>query len=409
MQPSSFYRHWVVILLYIAWCIAFIDRVVLSMGAPALTAEMHLSPAELGLVLSVFYFGFWLMQLPGGWLADRFGAKSVVIMAIGFWSLFTLLTGLAWSLASLLFIRLLFGLGEGAFPSAAIKNAAENYRTEQKPKITSLLVSSNYIGSMLAPLLIAPLLLHFHWRHTFMLIGILGLVFVLIYSLTVRNTPASDNEQRQRINLQDVKSVMKHPLLWKIAAVWFGLSLINKGLDSWMPVYLMTERHLDLKAVGVLLPIPYLMAGIATAIGGWVMVKFFNGRENLMLLFSALFTAISIGCMYRAETLTGVIVAQAFTYFFKSFVLAVAVALPTKILAPRMVGSGIGVINFGGQAAGFIAPLAIGLMVQHFSFGSAFLFLMGAAAFSTLMSLTIRTEKTGTAAVPPLKSLTKEG
>lgn len=409
MRKSPYYKHWVVFLLYIAWCIAFIDRVVLSMGAPALTAELQLSPTELGMVLSVFYFGFWLMQLPGGWLADRFGAKSVVIVAIGFWSLFTLLTGLAWSLASLLLIRLLFGLGEGAFPSAAIKNAAENYRIEQKPKITSLLVSSNYVGSMLAPLLIAPLLLHFEWRHTFMLIGTLGIAFVLIYSLTVRNTPLEGGEGPQRISWQDVRNVMKHPLLWKIAAVWFGLSLINKGLDSWMPVYLMTERHLDLKAVGVLLPIPYLMAGIATATGGWVMMKFFDGRENLMLLLSALFTAISIGFMYSANSLTGVIVAQAFTYFFKSFVLAVAVALPTKILAPRMVGSGIGVINFGGQAAGFIAPLAIGLIVQHFSYGSAFLFLMAAALFSTLMSLAIRTEKTVPASTTQMSSLTKEG
>ncbi|WP_017347371.1 MFS transporter [Pantoea sp. A4] len=408
MRPSSHYKHWVLFLLYVAWCIAFIDRVVLSMGAPAITAELNLSPSELGLVLSVFYFGFWLMQLPGGWLADRFGAKYVVIMAIGLWSLFTMLTGFAGSLASLILIRLLFGLGEGAFPSAAIKNAAENYPATQKPKITSLLVSSNYVGSMIAPLLIAPLLLNFQWRHSFMLIGILGLVFVLIYSLTVRNTAVNSASSRERINFKDMREVLKHPLLWKIAAAWFGLSLINKGLDSWMPVYLMKERHLDLKAVGVLLPIPYLMAGIATAIGGWVMVKFFNGRENMMLLFSALFTAISIGCMYRAESLTGLIVAQSFTYFFKSFVLAVAVALPTKILAPRMIGTGIGIINFGGQAAGFIAPLGIGLMVQYFSFGSAFLFLMGAAAFSSVISLTIRTSKTVHEPVT-LTSLNKEG
>lgn len=394
MNASPFYKHWVVFLLYIGWCIAFVDRVALSLSAPALTTELQLSPGELGLLLSSFYFGFWLMQLPGGWLADRFGAKVVVLIAIGFWSLFTLMTGFAWSLMSLLVIRLLFGLGEGAFPSAAIKSAAENYVTDQKPKVTSILLSSNYVGSMIAPLLIAPLLLHFDWRHTFMIIGVLGLVFVLIYGMTVRNTLPDQGGQRQRINRHDVISVAKLPLLWKIAAVWFGLSLINKGLDSWMPVYLMTERHLDIKSVGMLLPLPYVTAALATAIGGWVMVKFFNGRENLMLLICALLTAVSIGCMYRAETLTGVIVAQTVTYFFKSFVLAVSVALPTKMLAPRIVGCGIGIINFGGQAAGFVAPLVIGLMVQYISFGSAFLFLIAAATFSALMSLTIRTSQT---------------
>ncbi|HAV1568853.1 TPA: MFS transporter [Klebsiella michiganensis] len=402
MGASPFYKHWVVFLLYIGWCISFIDRVALSLSAPSLTADLQLSSGELGLLLSSFYFGYWLMQLPGGWLADRFGAKVVVLAAIGFWSLFTLMTGLSWSLMSLLVIRLLFGLGEGAFPSAAIKNAAENYASDQKPKVTSFLLSSNYVGSMIAPIMIAPLLLHFDWRHTFMIIGSFGLIFVLIYGLTVNNTPSAQNGQRQRISRQDVIEVAKLPILWKIAAVWFGLSLINKGLDSWMPIYLMTERHLDIKAVGVLLPVPYVMAALATATGGWVMVKFFNGRENLMLLVCALMTAFSIGCMYRAETLSGVIVAQAATYFFKSFVLAVSVALPTKMLASRVVGCGIGIINFGGQAAGFVAPLVIGLMVQHISYGSAFLFLMAAAIFSALMSLTIRTRLAPAQGIEPV-------
>ncbi|QCR38263.1 MFS transporter [Nissabacter sp. SGAir0207] len=392
MGTSAFYKHWVVLLLYIAWCIAFIDRVVLSLSATHIAADLNLSAGEIGMVLSMFYFGFWLMQLPGGWLADRFGAKIIVLVAVGFWSLFTLFTGLAWSLASLLAIRLLFGLGEGAFPSAAIKNAAENYPDNKKPAITSLLVSSNYVGSMIAPLMIAPLLLAFDWRHTFMIIGVLGLVFMLVYGLTVRNSQAAGGV-RQRISKQDLREVIRHPVLWKLAVAWFGISLINKGLDSWMPIYLMTERHLDIKTVGILLPIPYVMAAVATAIGGWLMVNYFDGREKRLLFGSSLLTAISLIFMYTADSLTSVIVAQAFTYFFKSFVFAVAVALPTKLLHGRMVGCGIGLINTGGQAAGFVAPLVIGLMVQYISFPSAFLFLMAAASCSALVSLTIHTKQ----------------
>ena len=383
-------KFWVLGLLYTAWCIAFIDRVVLSFSSPAIAKELNLSPTEIGLVLSIFYFGFWLMQLPGGWLADRFGSKVIVMIGIGCWSLFTLFTGMAWSLTSLLVIRLLFGVGEGIFPSASVKGVTENFSLEDKPKMSSFLMSSNYIGSMLAPLLIAPLLIHFGWRHVFMMIGGLGILFVLVYGLTVRRKENS-TQPHQRMSGADLRELLKKPLMWKLAAVWFGLSLINKGLDSWMPIYLMTERGLNLKAVGVLLPIPYLTAGIATMMGGWIMIKFFDGKEKYMLMVSAALTAFFLYFMYSAQSISAVIAAQACVYFFKSFVFAVAIALPTKILAEKMVGTGIGIINFGGQAAGFVAPLVIGILVQHFSYSAAFLFLMCAAACSVLISITLRT------------------
>ncbi len=383
-------KFWVLGLLYIAWCIAFIDRAVLSFSSPVIARQLNLSPTEIGLVLSIFYFGFWLMQMPGGWLADRFGSKVIVMIGIGCWSLFTLFTGMAWSLTSLLAIRLLFGVGEGIFPSASVKGVTENFSLEDKPKMSSFLMSSNYIGSMLAPLLIAPLLIHYGWRHVFMMIGILGVLFVLVYGFTVRRKENS-TQPHQRMNSADLRELLRKPLMWKLAAVWFGLSLINKGLDSWMPIYLMTERGMNLKAVGILLPIPYLMAGIATMMGGWIMIKFFDGKEKYMLMVSAALTAFFLYFMYSAQSISAVIAAQACVYFFKSFVFAVAIALPTKILAEKMVGTGIGIINFGGQAAGFVAPLAIGILVQHFSYSAAFLFLMGAAIFSVLVSVTLRT------------------
>ncbi|WP_408617863.1 MFS transporter [Celerinatantimonas sp. YJH-8] len=385
-------RYWIFSLLYLGWCIAFIDRVVLSMSSTHIANDLSLNSTEIGLIMSAFYLGFWLMQFPGGWLADRYGAKIIVMVCIGCWSVFTFTTGIAWSLVSLLVIRFLFGIGEGGYPSASIKNAAEHFPIEQKPKISSFLISSNYIGSMLAPMLIAPLVIYLGWRHAFMSIGVLGIIFVILYGLTVPNKKSLSQSGKQ-YGFNDVKSVLSNKVLWGLAATWFGLSLVNKGLDSWMPVYLMTERHLDIKHVGMVLPFPYIFAGVATAIGGWVMLKFFDGREKYMLMVCALLTAFFIFLMYRASTITEVIIAQSLAYFFKSFVLAVAVALPTKMMPGHQVGSAIGVINVGGQAAGFIAPLTIGIIIDHFNFSSAFLFLMGAALFAAVMSLTIHTKK----------------
>jgi len=388
------YKYLVLVLLYLGWCVSYIDRAAITFAATQIAGEFQLKPAELGVLLSSFFLGYSLLQLPGGWLADRFGSRPVIVISILLWSLFTGVTGMAWSITSLVVIRFVFGMGEGAFPAASVKGVAEHFTREERPKMSSLLMSSNYVGSMLAPLLIAPLILHFGWRAVFHTIGIAGLVFALVYWFCVR--PVRHGAAGSKaINKAAFKALLQMPLMWQIVAVWFGLSIINKGLDSWMPTYLMTVRGLNLKAVGLLLPLPYIMAGLSTAIGGWVMVRFFDGREKILLIASSLLTAVFVYCMYTAATVEGVIAWQCLAYFFKSFVLATCIALPTKMLQAQLVGSGVGMVNLGGQMAGFISPLVIGFLVSAFAnYDYAFGFLIAAALFSVLVSLFIRTTKT---------------
>ena len=93
-------RTLVFIPLYIGYCISYIDRSAVSLSLVRIGGDFHLNPAQLGVILSAFYLSYSIMQIPGGWLADRFGSKVVVVVvSIAFWSLFTALTGLAWSLA----------------------------------------------------------------------------------------------------------------------------------------------------------------------------------------------------------------------------------------------------------------------------------------------------------------------
>lgn len=391
---TRIYKYAVLALLYLGWCISYIDRAAITFAATHIASEFHLKPSDLGLLLSSFFLGYSLLQLPGGWLADRFGSRPVIVISILMWSLFTGLTGMAWSITSLVVIRFFFGIGEGSFPAASIKGIAEHFDKGERPKMSSVLMSSNYIGSMLAPVIIAPLILHFGWRNVFHYIGIVGIIFAIAYWLCVRPLSERTDGGKRPVNSKTISELMRLPLMWQLVAVWFGLSVVNKGLDSWMPTYLMTVRGLDLKAVGLLLPLPYVMAGISTAIGGWLMMRFFNGRERVMLVVSSALTALFVYFMYVANDVTGVIIFQCLAYFFKSFVLAACFALPTKILDTRLIGSSVGMVNLGGQAAGFISPLVIGILVSAFSnYDYAFAFLISAAIFSVVVSFFIRTEK----------------
>ncbi|UPK39942.1 MFS transporter [Bradyrhizobium sp. 186] len=394
------------VLLYVAYCISYIDRAAISLALAQIGKDFNLQAADLGIVISAFFLGYAAMQVPGGWLSDRLGSKYVVIVTIVMWSLFTAFTSLAWSLASLIAIRFIFGIAEGGFPPASIRAVAEVFKKDSRPKMSALLLSSNYAGSMIAPLIMAPLILWLGWRHAFNTIGIAGIVFAVIYFVFVphlgRAVETDSGASAVKVeNRAPMRELMRNPLLWQLMVVWFGLSCVNKGLDSWMPLYLLQQRGLDLKTVGVVAPIPFVMATIATAIGGWVMTTFFDEREKYLLIGSSALTGIFLYAMYKAETITMLIAYQSLVYFFKSFVLASVIALPTKLLRDDQIGSGVGMVNLGGQSAGFVAPAVIGFIVTGTgSFDAAFGFLVAMTAMSVVVAATINTAQAKLAPSP---------
>jgi MFS family permease len=382
------------VLLYVAFCISYIDRAAISIALTQIGKDFHLQAADLGIVISAFFFGYAIMQVPGGWLADRIGSKPVVIATIAMWSLFTVMTGFAWSLLSLIAIRFIFGIAEGGFPPASIKAIAELFSKQASPKMSTLLMSSNYAGSMVAPLIMAPLIIWLGWRHAFTAIGVAGIVFAVVYLVSIPRTgsDAPAAKAGSRVSSAEARELLKNPLLWQLLTVWFGLSCVNKGLDSWMPTYLLQQRGLDLKAVGLLTPIPFVLATISTAIGGWVMTRFFAEKEKYLLIGSSTLSGIFLYAMYKSETITALIVFQSLLYFFKSFVLATVIALPTKLLRGHQIGTGIGMINFGGQSAGFVAPAVMGFVVSGTgSFDAAFGFLVVMTAIAVIVAATIDT------------------
>ncbi|WP_324196273.1 MFS transporter [Bombilactobacillus apium] len=133
-------------MIYLGYIVCFIDRSAISIALSYIGRDLYLSTATLGVVSSAFFFSYALMQIPGGWLTDKFGSYRTIIVAILFWSLFTLLTGFAWSLGALIVIRILFGIGEGAYPSASLKQITEVFPYEGRSLATLGIVSSNYVG-----------------------------------------------------------------------------------------------------------------------------------------------------------------------------------------------------------------------------------------------------------------------
>ena len=389
-------RYVVFFFLYIGFCISYIDRSAIGLALPSISKDFNLAPTEMGVVISAFFIGYSIMQIPGGWLSDRFGSKTVILIALTLWSIFTFTTGMASTLSGLLFLRFVFGLCEGPYAGSCYRAIAEYFPRELRPQFTTGILSSNYIGSAIAPLVIVPLILWFGWRGMFQVLGVVGLVYVFFYAIFVRQSKpkeetSGDKGSKNRYFLQ----LMKFSLIWKLVLCAFCISCINKGLDAWMPTYLIAERGINLKAVGYLTPIPFMASFASSAICGWVMNKYFDKKENWLIVICSTMTAIFLFLMYHAETIFWVVVFQCGVYFFKACILATAVAIVLKIVTGAIAGSASTLVNMGGQVAGFVSPMIMGYLVYAFngSFNAVFYYLIGVASVCALSALLIPKRK----------------
>jgi sugar phosphate permease len=372
-------RHMILALLFLGWCLSYLDRMAMNVGIVEIAKDFNLSPTVMGVVLSSFFAGYALMQLPGGWLADKFGSRKVIAIAILFWSLFTVLTGMAWSLMSMIMIRFMFGLGEGGYPAASSKAIADVFPKEERTSAQTIMMSSNSLGGVIAPLIATPLLVWIGWQNLFIAIGLLG-VFVaalLWYYLNPKNMQVEivDEETVQKASFKDV---LKIRTSWQLAIMWFGVSTVVWGLISWMPPYLVNVRGLDLMSMGMLSSIPALAGAVGVIIGGQLIKSLLSGKEKYLAIVSFIIMIGSLYLLFNAPSVSLVITYQAICMFFHGPIVATIFGLPHKIFSKNVIGSTFGMINLGGMIGAFLAPMVMGYLIEVFNglYVSAFIYII---------------------------------
>ena len=376
------------VLLYLGYMLLFADRTVMNISLAYISKDFNVGAAALGMTASSFFLGYTIMQIPGGFLTDRLGSKRMIIVTLLLWSLLTIVTGIAWSLISLIVIRFLFGLAEGPYPSAALKQISEDYSEKEKSQATSALISSNYAGAAVAPLIIVPIIAASGWRSSFVWLGIGGLGLMLIYYLLERPLKSLKEESKtfKKIVWKDIDS-----RVWAFVIIGLALNIITKGLETWMPVYFLKEQGINLKNLAWLVPLPVISGGIAAFISGFVMVHFFKNKERWMIIIASFLTLIFMFGLFKSTSLVGIVSFEVLIYFVKSLAFTGIFSFTANILSEKAYGSSIGIVNFGGQLGGFCGPLLIGWIVQVTqSYSSAFLGLVISALVAAIACFFIR-------------------
>jgi MFS family permease len=256
-------------LLFLAAAINYIDRGSLSVAAPAVAAQLSLDPVQMGVLLSAFFWSYAALQIVSGWLADRFDVNWVFGIGFAIWSLATLSAGFAGSLGVLLVCRVLLGAGESvAFPCYS-KVITANFPIERRGVPNALIEAGTKIGPAVGTLLGGILVARYGWRFLFVALGAGSLLWLGPWLAWGPRATAP----------QTAADLGDSPGMWEIICrrdAW-GTFLGNACytysyyfLLTWLPSYLVNERHQSLQTMGILGSIPYVGAALAAMASGWL-------------------------------------------------------------------------------------------------------------------------------------------
>lgn len=275
-------RYILVFSTFLLTVLLYVDRACISAAKSDISSDLGFSMTEFGWIMAIFTLGYALFQTPAGKLADKYGARGTLAGIVAIWSLLTAVTGAAWNYASMMVIRFLFGAGEaGAFPSLS-KVVYNWFPLGERGIVQGINFSGSRLGAAFAMPLVAWMLNEIGWRHTFLVFGLFGILYGVLWYALFRNMP----EQSKYIGADEVKyiqdtrqqssgeikksipfpTIIKSIIIWKTMVQYICSNFTFYFSLTWMYPYIHERFDLGLVEAGFYTSIPL----IGGAVGNWV-------------------------------------------------------------------------------------------------------------------------------------------
>lgn len=424
-------RAWVCVFLFTLTLINYTDRVALSVAAKPISSEFHLSPVEMGYLLSSFLWTYVLCLIPVGLLVDRFGGKAVNAGGIALWSLATVCTGLSTGFWFMAATRMVMGMGESTSWPASNRVIREWFPATERGVANAIFGAGGAAGPALGSVVVTAIITTLGWRAGFFIAGGIGCAWLIAW-LIMFDKPervswlrpaerdkilAERDGERPAVRVQPPSSLWR---LLRLRTVW-GLFL-TQGCEvyggymllTWLPTYLQQAKGLSLLNAGMVSAVPFGAAMVMGVVLGRFSDRLLSresvhaGRRRVMLAVLLASTAIILAVPFL-DNVWAIIAVLAVARSTGAAGSALNFALVTDLVRnPADIGKVTSITVLGGNSFGLMGPIVTGYVVQlSGSFNGTFvvaglLALIGAAATLTLTRQPIKAElPLGRAATAP--------
>lgn len=375
-------RWRIAILVSVAIAISYLDRQTLPVAIKAIERDIPLSNEQFSYLQSAFLLAYAFLYAGGGKLADVLGTRLGFTVVMVAWSIACITHSFAVSFAMLAVSRFLLGAGEGGGFPAATRVVAEWFSVKERATAMGIINGGSAVGGVIAPPLIALVLLYANWRWIFVLTGLIGLLWTLWWRRAYyppdehpRLTPGEREKLEPSLPVHTPETSPSWMGLLTVRQTW-GIVVAKFMSDAawyfylfWLPKYLYDARGFDIKAVGTFAWIPYAAAGFGCLAGGgfssYLVRRNFSlnaARKVALGLSAALMPSILLVPHVRVSI---ALVIFSLAYFGQQSWSTLVMVLPTDLFPRNVVGAVAGMVGFGGAIGGIAFGQLAGYLLDH--------------------------------------------
>jgi MFS family permease len=410
LTPSRISIRWIRIIpvALIMYTIAFIDRTNISLALPRISRDLHLDPQQAGTVAGIFFWGYLVLQIPGGHLAKHWSAKRFISILLVVWAIFAVGCGLARTYHELLLLRLLLGVAESGVYPATLILLSHWFSRSERARANAFWLLCLPGAVILASPFSGWILDHWNWRVMLIAEGSLPFLWLAIWLIFIQDHPAEapwlpENERGPLVEtLREESSELEgseeipylrallRPQVFLLAAVYFCFVSGQMGLLFWLPSAMEKFRKLSSLSTGLLYTLPFIVGAFSVLLISRHSDKVHERRFHAAgaMLFGGTCILLAVAAIPHSLVI-------AFAFIALSGVGAYGPmgafwAIPTETLSPKIVGSVMGFVNAIGNLGAYFAPLIVGYLNKRTgSFLSGFTYLgiitVVAAGLTTLL------------------------
>jgi ACS family sodium-dependent inorganic phosphate cotransporter len=384
VQIQAWPQHFnVVLLLFTSVVILYMDRVNISVVAPVLMQELGWDPAVMGTVLSAFFVGYFLTQVPGGWLSDRWGSKGILGGAVAWWSLITILTPFARNLPAMLTVRVSMGLGEGLSPPCLYSTVARWVPAGERSRTIAFIATGMYVGLIIAYPAAVWIMARLGWPWVFYIFGLLGLVWCGVWHLLATNKP----EDHPRVSPAELHYILqghssttqaqiipwqrffRERAFWALLCAHFCTNWTWYIFLTWLPAYLVQARGFSLAEMGVYATFPYMAMMIMGNAAAWIadgMIQRGTRVTVVRKLFQTLaFMGAALFLLVLTQSASAWLTVLCITLGLGSLsCFASGMGTNHLDIGPKYAGVLVGITNTAATIPGILAPAITGFIIQ---------------------------------------------
>jgi MFS transporter, ACS family, D-galactonate transporter len=400
-------RWWLLALLFAAMLISYVHRGAFSVAAPFMATELHLSKADIGVILSAFFWVYAFMQIPAGWVVDRFGTRRAYSLGFLFWSLAAALEAISRGFASLIGLRVAIGGGQAITFPASARAVANAFNKRERGTVTGIYLTGVRVGTASVNAVGAWFLARHSWRLFFLIIGMAPFVWLLPWNRFLNKWETSPRKeslpQPSDMSLWQTVRLLRRRSVFGIFLGFFAYDYVWFVFITWLPGYLSLERGFSPNELAVYSSVPYLpMSAIIIAAGllsDWLVRR---GRNEKDVRRWFIIIGLAIGCLIVPAGLVSNKLAAVWLLTISLSGLGICSpntwTLTQAVCEKKIVGSVTGIQNFGDNVGGIIAPALTGYIAHVTnSFALAFavaggVLVVGMLAYAFLIKEDVKAE-----------------